>query len=915
MQRLRPVDRLLKIAVAAGAESAVRLHIARGENLEWRDERGFTPLMIAASRDRSAVCELLMDAGADIRATDPDGRDAFSVARDAGASAAAEVIAQRHASLDVGLPWEGEQEPGPPKPPQGQPPQGQPPEDQPRPAIPSADTGENKNRQSAAERSESISAGHPPAGSESGLQVADLGAPDGTVPSEPGVAASAPAQIGSEVEDAESLEDQDIFGDWEPEREVEPPTNNREMALADAARQRQISEHEPIDESAAWDDFEADLPAFSRPIPRASDEDYRVALRRLLLLAAREGSVPRVAIEDALSTRGDAEERDIEAENSLLFALGDMGAEIDERLEHPVGDIAFKLFVEPKESVAEELEVDEALAFFEDLRSGRNDPLRIYLRSINQKALLTAVREVELARAMEDATRQALDILSQWPTGLRRLLAAVDGAGSGPSLLQDIVVTSREDAEVDSEAEAPEADMDEGVHGSDLAANATVDAVDDFGGTAPAADPVQTFARIRELARERAAIPPSVRGEIAALLGSLTFRRPYLARFADADPADMCAEAKAYRLAIADLLSNRDEMTRANLRLVYATARRHVHSGVPLDDLIQEGNIGLMRAVDRFDWRRGFKFSTMATWWIKQQITRSIADRQYDMRLPVHVHEKTSRLHWLAESFERSNGRTPTLLERASMLGVTPAKMEIMSRPGSAPLSIEEAESLGALEADAPADPYDVVAAKEVAMLVADMVWALPKKQAQVIALRYGVGVPDARTLEQVGVTFDLTRERIRQIESKALRKLASAHATRRLAHAIAHPSAHKKSNATDSPSEIDDVHDEDGENANGPRDNRAEAASQESRNMEKVFIRDIPMTGDPSDPSALPSSIRRLLDAARGLGFLVDVQAQDGRARILVADAPVLDRTSRKMVRELLQMGFARSQREGRRK
>ena len=307
----------------------MRLHIARGENVEWRDERGFTPLMIAASRDRSAVCVLLMDAGADIRATDSDGRDAFSIARDAGARAAAEVIAQRHASLDVSLPSEGERKPGPPTPPQGQPP-----EDQPRPANPSADTGENKNRRSAAERSGAISASHPPAGPESGFQVFDSGAPDGTGYSEAEVTESVAVQIGSKVGDAESLEDKDIFGDWEPEREVEPPANSGEMVLADAARQRQISEHEPIDDSASWDDFEADLPAFSRPIPRASDEDYRVALRRLLLLAAREGSVPRVAIEDALSTRGDAEERDIEAENSLLFALGDMGVGADRKMSH-----------------------------------------------------------------------------------------------------------------------------------------------------------------------------------------------------------------------------------------------------------------------------------------------------------------------------------------------------------------------------------------------------------------------------------------------------------------------------------------------------------------------------------------------------------------------------------------------------
>jgi len=632
-------------------------------------------------------------------------------------------------------------------------------------------------------------------------------------------------------------------------------------------------------------------------------------------MAAREGSVPRVAIEDALSTRGDAEERDVEAENSLIFVLGDMGAEIDERLEFPAGNSAFSLFVEPRESATEEFDVDEAVAFFEDLRSGRNDPLRIYLRSINQKALLTAAREVELARAMEDAVRRALETLSHWPSGLRRLLAAVDGGNSRQSLLLDVVVTAREDAEVDGEADAPEADSDKSADGSDVGANTNAGAVGDFEGTTSTADPVQTFARIRELAGECAAIPPSVRVEVAALLGSLTFRRPYLARFADADPNDICMEAKTYRQAIADLLSNRNEMTRSNLRLVYATARRHVHSGIPLDDLIQEGNIGLMRAVDRFDWRRGFKFSTMATWWIKQQITRSIADRQYDMRLPVHVHEKTSRLHWMAESFERTNGRTPTLLERAAMLGVTPAKMETMSRPGSGPLSIEEAESLGALEADAPADPYDVVAATEVAALVADMVGALPKKQAQVIALRYGIGMSDAKTLEQVGVTFDLTRERIRQIESKALRKLASAHATRALAHAIAHPSARSENDVADLPTEAGDGQDEGENDLIQRRAFNVEQPSPKSRNLERVSIREIPVTGDPSDPSALPSSIRRLLDAARGLGFLIDVQAQDGRARILVADAPVLDRTSRKMVRELLQMGFSRGQREAPRK
>ena len=193
--KLRPIDRLLNIAVAAGAESAVRLHIARGESLEWRDARGFTPLMIAASRDRSAVCELLMDAGANIWASDPHGRDAFSIARDCGASAAAEVIAQRHANLDAGSPWAGEQEPG-----QGKTAQGKPSECEPRAVVGSDNPGEPKDHQSPAEAGDAIPAGYPPGEPENNFQVAELGVPYDTARSEPSVAKSAPAQIGREAE-------------------------------------------------------------------------------------------------------------------------------------------------------------------------------------------------------------------------------------------------------------------------------------------------------------------------------------------------------------------------------------------------------------------------------------------------------------------------------------------------------------------------------------------------------------------------------------------------------------------------------------------------------------------------------------------------------------------------------------------
>ena len=192
-----------------------------------------------------------------------------------------------------------------------------------------------------------------------------------------------------------------------------------------------------------------------------------------------------------------------------------------------------------------------------------------------------------------------------------------------------------------------------------------------------------------------------------------------------------------------------------------------------------------------------------------------------------------------------------------------------------------------------------------------DMVDATPKKVAQVIALRYRIGISKARPLEQAGVTFDWTREGSRQIESNAICKLASGHATRALAHVIAHPIAARKSVAADLPS----GHDDGDEHVTQRRAYKGKEHSPESQKIERVFVQEIPVSGDSLDPSTRPSPTRRLLNAARGLGFLIDVQAQDGRARILVAHTPVRDRTSRKIVRELLLMGFSRGHREGPRK
>jgi RNA polymerase primary sigma factor len=216
-------------------------------------------------------------------------------------------------------------------------------------------------------------------------------------------------------------------------------------------------------------------------------------------------------------------------------------------------------------------------------------------------------------------------------------------------------------------------------------------------------------------------------------------------------------------------------MASANLRLVLSVAKKYLYTGMAFEDLIQEGNIGLLKAVDRFEWRRGFKFSTMAIWWIRQQISRAAPEKGFAIRLPVHVYERVSRLHWMEAEFEQRTGRSPTIRDFAETLRVSLAKAEVMWRPISAPLTIDEAGEMAALNEVDPVDPVEATAAGEIERLVEGLVAELGKKSAAILRQRFGLGKGETRTLDQIGVAFGLTRERIRQMESKALRQLTLA--------------------------------------------------------------------------------------------------------------------------------------------